>query len=86
MYTQSTPTRRVCIHNTKIGDADAYSTGDLLIPHPTLPSYWKIFGRADDQLMHNTGEKVRVHHCHFSISLTMGDLPATLKSRQTQAH
>ncbi|KAJ6471937.1 hypothetical protein C8R45DRAFT_1104158 [Mycena sanguinolenta] len=27
------------------------------IPHPTKPGYWKILGRTDDQLMHNTGEK-----------------------------
>lgn len=59
--TQSTPTYRVCVHNTKIGRADCYSTSDLVIPHPSLPGYWKIFGRADDQLMHNTGEKVRIH-------------------------
>jgi len=66
MRTQSTPTYRVCVHNTKIGGADGYSTSDLVIPHPTLPGYWKVFGRADDQLMHNTGEKVRIHR-HLSV-------------------
>ena len=65
MYTQSTPTYRICVHNTKIGDADCYSTSDLVIPHPTFPGYWKIFGRADDQLMHNTGEKVRTRRRHL---------------------
>ena len=58
---QSTRTHRVCVHNTRVGDADAYATSDLVISHPTLPGYWRIFGRADDQLMHNTGEKVRIH-------------------------
>ncbi|KAF9785316.1 hypothetical protein BJ322DRAFT_1020862 [Thelephora terrestris] len=55
---ESTPTYRACVHSTKIGDADLYSrTSDLVIPHPTLPGYRKILGRADDQLMHRTGKK-----------------------------
>ncbi len=28
------------------------------MPHPTKPGLWKIFGHADDQIIHNTGEKV----------------------------
>ncbi|PBK96038.1 acetyl-CoA synthetase-like protein [Armillaria gallica] len=44
--------------NTKINGIDAYATSDLLMPHPTKPGLWKIFGRADDQIIHNTGEKV----------------------------
>ncbi|KAK0480581.1 hypothetical protein IW261DRAFT_1473414 [Armillaria novae-zelandiae] len=43
--------------NTKINGVDAYATSDLLMPHPTKPGFWKIFGRSDDQIMHNTGEK-----------------------------
>lgn len=34
-------------------------TSDLLTEHSDKPGYWKIYGRADDQIMHNTGEKVR---------------------------
>ncbi|EIN09240.1 acetyl-CoA synthetase-like protein [Punctularia strigosozonata HHB-11173 SS5] len=45
------------ITNTKVNDVDAYATGDLLERHPTKPDLWKIFGRADDQIMHSTGEK-----------------------------
>jgi len=41
LVVESTSTYRVCVHNTKIGDAGCYSTSDLLIPHPTLPGYWK---------------------------------------------
>lgn len=69
--------------NMKIGDVDAYATSDLFTPHPTLPGYWKIYGRADDQLMHNSGEKVReiisvqVHVLTFQSTL---DEPGT--SRQ----
>ncbi|KAJ7245421.1 hypothetical protein C8J57DRAFT_1082265 [Mycena rebaudengoi] len=48
---------RPSVLNTKIGGSDAYATSDLLVPHPSKPGYWKIFGRTDDQIMHNTGEK-----------------------------
>ncbi|KAJ7244352.1 hypothetical protein C8J57DRAFT_1725733 [Mycena rebaudengoi] len=48
---------RPSVLNTKIGESDAYATSDLLVPHPSKPGYWKIFGRTDDQIMHNTGEK-----------------------------
>ncbi|KAJ7325472.1 hypothetical protein DFH08DRAFT_886685 [Mycena albidolilacea] len=43
--------------NTQVGGIESYATSDLLMPHPTKPGYWKIFGRTDDQIMHNTGEK-----------------------------
>ena len=44
--------------NTNIDGVDGYATSDIMTPHPTKPGFWKIFGRADDQIMHNTGEKV----------------------------
>jgi non-ribosomal peptide synthetase component E (peptide arylation enzyme) len=44
--------------NTKWNVVDAYSTGDILVPHPSKEGYWKIFGRVDDQIMLSTGEKV----------------------------
>ncbi|KAH8116797.1 hypothetical protein DFH11DRAFT_1687657 [Phellopilus nigrolimitatus] len=45
------------VFNTTINGLDAYATNDLLEPHPTKPGYWRVFGRADDQIMHSTGEK-----------------------------
>jgi hypothetical protein len=44
--------------NTKVNGIDGYATSDLLVQHPTKPGFWKIYGRADDQIMHSTGEKV----------------------------
>ena len=69
----------MCVQNTKIGGADGYSTGDLVVPHPTLPGYWRVFGRADDQLVHGTGERVRVHQRHLLIIplLTTGGFSRT---------
>ncbi|EIW79977.1 acetyl-CoA synthetase-like protein [Coniophora puteana RWD-64-598 SS2] len=43
--------------NTKANGIPAYATSDLITPHPTRPGYWRIYGRTDDQIMHNTGEK-----------------------------
>ncbi|KAF7374105.1 Acetyl-CoA synthetase-like protein [Mycena sanguinolenta] len=43
--------------NTEVGGIPSYATSDLMIPHPTKPGFWKIFGRTDDQIMHSTGEK-----------------------------
>ncbi|KAJ7193924.1 hypothetical protein GGX14DRAFT_378403 [Mycena pura] len=48
---------RPSVLNTRVNGIDAYATSDLMIPHPTKPGYWKIYGRVDDQIMHNTGEK-----------------------------
>ncbi|EJT96901.1 acetyl-CoA synthetase-like protein, partial [Dacryopinax primogenitus] len=35
----------------------AFDTNDLLEPHPTRAGYWKVIGRADDQIMMSNGEK-----------------------------
>ncbi|KAK0196977.1 hypothetical protein F5146DRAFT_1153799, partial [Armillaria mellea] len=53
----SNPFCHPSVLNTKVNDVDAYATSDLFIPHPTKPGFWKIFGRTDDQIIHNTGEK-----------------------------
>ena len=43
--------------NTKIGDQDAYTTSDIVVPHPTRPDLWKIVGRADEMIISSNGEK-----------------------------
>lgn len=45
------------VFNTQVDGKDAYATSDLLLPHPTKPGLWKIYGRKDDQIMLSTGEK-----------------------------
>ncbi|PBK89816.1 acetyl-CoA synthetase-like protein [Armillaria gallica] len=47
----------MAICNAQVEGRDAYSTSDLLEPHPTKEGFWRIFGRVDDQIMHSTGEK-----------------------------
>ncbi|KAF9261013.1 acetyl-CoA synthetase-like protein [Marasmius fiardii PR-910] len=43
--------------NANVNGVDGYATGDLLVPHPTKPGYWKVHGRTDDQIVHTSGEK-----------------------------
>jgi long-subunit acyl-CoA synthetase (AMP-forming) len=43
--------------NSQVDGKEAYATSDLLLPHPTRPGLWKMFGRKDDQIVLLTGEK-----------------------------
>ncbi|EJC99607.1 acetyl-CoA synthetase-like protein [Fomitiporia mediterranea MF3/22] len=43
--------------NTKVNGVDGYASDDLVSPHPTKLGYFKIVGRADDQIIHSNGEK-----------------------------
>jgi hypothetical protein len=47
--------------NTCAAGEYSYASHDLLVPHPTLEGYWKFYGRADDQIVHSTGEKVTLN-------------------------
>ncbi|KAF9553775.1 acetyl-CoA synthetase-like protein [Agrocybe pediades] len=49
----------VSVVNTQINGVDAYATSDLFVQHPQKAGYWRIYGRADDQIMHSTGEKAQ---------------------------
>jgi hypothetical protein len=57
--------------NTVHNGQPAYATNDLLQEHPTLPGYWRVYGRADDQLMLLTGEKVVIHRQAYRYLLTV---------------
>ncbi|KAF8995049.1 hypothetical protein BDQ17DRAFT_1430659 [Cyathus striatus] len=52
------PTHVLYVINAKHEGQDAYATGDLYSPHPTKPGFWKVHGRADDQITLSTGKKV----------------------------
>ena len=58
VYEQSQPSCPLPKTNTKEGEFDAYATGDLVVPHPTVPGLWKIVGRLDEQIVLSNGEKV----------------------------
>jgi len=60
---QNNPFCEPSVINTEVNGVKSYATSDLFDEHPKKPGYWRVYGRTDDQIMHNTGEKVR-----FSIS------------------
>lgn len=43
--------------NSEVDGIRAFDTKDLVELHPSNPKLWKAYGRADDQIMHSTGEK-----------------------------
>lgn len=62
LFTQPNTTHTPSVLNGFVrGDKNAYHTNDLFTEHPTAPGFYKIHGRADDQIMLSTGEKVWYH-------------------------
>ena len=54
---QSTPVCAPNAINTTVNGRPAYATNDLLQQHPRNSRLFRVYGRADDQLMLSTGEK-----------------------------
>lgn len=48
------------VFNTEEDGRPAYATCDLLQEHPMDRNRFKVYGRADDQIILSTGEKVNV--------------------------
>lgn len=57
-FFQKSATQELPIVNTTLDGEDAYATNDLLVRHPTKDGYWKVLGRADDQITMSNGLKV----------------------------
>ncbi|KAF8162196.1 hypothetical protein K438DRAFT_1731291 [Mycena galopus ATCC 62051] len=45
------------VFNTEVDGILAYDTKDIIQRHPTAPTFYRVYGRADDQIMHSNGEK-----------------------------
>ncbi|THH32206.1 hypothetical protein EUX98_g1995 [Antrodiella citrinella] len=66
--------------NATIDGGPAYNTNDWLKPHPTIPGYWQIVDRVDNQIIHSTGEKtnpgpletILVHDWHVKAAVMFG--------------
>ncbi|GJE98661.1 acetyl-CoA synthetase-like protein [Phanerochaete sordida] len=52
-----TSTHFLPVTNTKIGGRDGFATNDLLEKHPEKEGFWRIYGRADDQITLANGMK-----------------------------
>ncbi|KAH7912513.1 hypothetical protein BJ138DRAFT_785417 [Hygrophoropsis aurantiaca] len=53
----ASPSFSPSVINITIKGQPGYASSDLLLRHPTNPDLYKVFGRADDQIMLSTGEK-----------------------------
>ncbi|KAH9903318.1 acetyl-CoA synthetase-like protein [Cubamyces lactineus] len=53
----SDPNLSLPVINMKYEGRDAYATGDLAVPHETLPGFWAVYGRTDEQIVLSNGEK-----------------------------
>ncbi|KAI0634096.1 acetyl-CoA synthetase-like protein [Trametes polyzona] len=53
----SDPKHPLPVVNTEINGQPAYATNDLVQRHPTKPHLWRVYGRADEQIMLSNGEK-----------------------------
>ncbi|KAF9056711.1 hypothetical protein BDP27DRAFT_1345078, partial [Rhodocollybia butyracea] len=49
-------TQSPAIFNTTVDGQPAFDTNDLLVRHPINPKLFRVYGRADDQIKHSTGE------------------------------
>ncbi|GJJ05921.1 putative NRPS-like protein biosynthetic cluster [Clathrus columnatus] len=56
--------QRLSAHDTVVDGVLAFNTNDLVQRHPDNQTLYRIIGRADDQIMLSTGEKVGVL-CHI---------------------
>ncbi|KAI9058948.1 acetyl-CoA synthetase-like protein [Trametes sanguinea] len=43
--------------NTTVNGREGYATKDLIEFHPSNPKLWRVYGRADEQIMLSNGEK-----------------------------
>ncbi|KAK0492930.1 NRPS-like enzyme [Armillaria luteobubalina] len=57
MFIKKSALNTPSVLNSEIDGIRAFDTKDLVKLHPTNPKLWKAYGRADDQIMHSTGEK-----------------------------
>ncbi|KAK0454193.1 NRPS-like enzyme [Desarmillaria tabescens] len=57
LYIKKSKLSTPSVLNCEIDGVPAFDTKDLVKLHPSNPKLWKAYGRADDQIMHSTGEK-----------------------------
>ncbi|KAJ7189320.1 hypothetical protein GGX14DRAFT_485207 [Mycena pura] len=57
LIVKQSETNCLVLPNTEVDGIMAYDTNDILQRHPTAPTFYRVYGRADDQIMHSNGEK-----------------------------
>ena len=69
---QECDTHTPSITNAESNGVKYYDTNDLIMPHPSNPSLWKVLGRTDDLILHSNGQKVR-KKLHTSLHSILND-------------
>ncbi|ETW81166.1 tridomain enzyme adenylation-thiolation-dehydrogenase [Heterobasidion irregulare TC 32-1] len=75
LYEAESPYKLLAETNTIIFGRRGFATGDLFEKHPRKEGLWRLCGRADDQIMHSTGEKAKsilTRHPSISHALVFG--------------
>ncbi|KAK0184801.1 NRPS-like enzyme [Armillaria mellea] len=57
LYVKDGPLHSPAVLNSEIDGIKAFDTKDLVQLHPLNRNLFKVYGRADEQIMHSTGEK-----------------------------
>ncbi|KAK0209417.1 hypothetical protein IW262DRAFT_1529216 [Armillaria fumosa] len=57
LYVKKSTTDTPAAFNAEIDGIEALDMKDLVQLHPSNPRLWKVYGRADEQITHSTGEK-----------------------------
>ncbi|KAJ3528806.1 hypothetical protein NMY22_g9265 [Coprinellus aureogranulatus] len=67
LFYKVSPHHHPAVLNCERDGVAMYDTRDILAPHPSVPGLWKIHGRADDQIIHSTGEKAGSRSDHSCL-------------------
>ncbi|SJL14874.1 uncharacterized protein ARMOST_18349 [Armillaria ostoyae] len=57
LYVKDGPLHSPAVLDSEIDGVKAFDTKDLVQLHPSNRNLFKVYGRADEQIMHSTGEK-----------------------------
>ncbi|KAK0451172.1 NRPS-like enzyme [Desarmillaria tabescens] len=57
LYVKDGPLHSPAVFDSEIDGVKAFDTKDLVQLHPSNRNLFKVYGRADEQIMHSTGEK-----------------------------
>ncbi|KAK0200585.1 NRPS-like enzyme [Desarmillaria ectypa] len=57
LYVKDSPLHSPAVFDSEIDGVKAFDTKDLVQLHPSNQNLFKVYGRADEQIMHSTGEK-----------------------------
>lgn len=67
-FSQESDALHLTAHNIEVDGVPAFDTNDLVKRHSKNREIYCVVGRADDQIILSTGEKVAFYHDHKTIA------------------